>query len=212
VDEVETLPRAVKAILKEVDVPLCLDVNDPKALEAALEVYPGKAIINSVNGEEKSLADVLPIAKQYGAAVIGLAMDDRGIPKDAATRASIAARIVDEAGKVGIPPEDVIIDCLALTIGADSDSARVTLEAVARVRSDLGVNQTLGASNVSFGLPERALINQMFLAAAIAAGVTCPTVDPVKVRQSVLAMDLIMGRDRYARRFLRDYRARQDQI
>ncbi len=208
VDEVETLPRAVAAILEEVDAPLCLDVNDPRALEAALNVYKGKPVINSVTGEEKSLTSVLPIVKERGAAVIGLTMDDDGIPKDARVRASIAARIVERAGKVGIPPEDVIIDCLALTLGADSNSGMVTLDAVARVKADLGVNQTLGASNVSFGLPERGLINRMFLAAAVAAGVTCPTVDPIKMRQPLRAMDLILGKDRYAQRFLKDFRAR----
>ncbi len=209
VNEVDMLPRAMKAVFEEVDVPLCLDINDPKALEIALEQYPGKPIINSVTGEEKSLAVVLPIARKHGAAVIGLTMDDNGIPKDARTRASIAASIVERARGEGIPEQDVIIDCLALTLGADSSSGLVTLEAVARVKADLGVNQTLGASNVSFGLPERGLINRMFVSAAIAAGVTCPTLDPIELRQAVLATDLILGRDRFAQRFLKDYRERE---
>lgn len=210
INEKEMLPRAVAAILEEVDVPLCLDINDPEALQAALEIYPGKPVINSVSGDEKSLASILPLAKKHGAVVIGLTMDDAGIPKDASTRASIAAKIVQRAGNEGIPPQDVIIDCLALTLGADSNSALVTLEAVAAVKAELGVNQTLGASNVSFGLPERQLINQMFLAAAVAAGVTCPTLDPTKMGQALLAMDLIMGRDRFALRFLKDFRQRQE--
>jgi len=210
VKEVEVLPLAVKAVLEEVDVPLCIDINDFRALEKALADYPGKAIINSVTGEEKSLSEVLPVAGNHGAAVIGLTMDDNGIPREADTRAAIAAKIVERAGRENIPPEDVIIDCLALTLGADSNSAMVTLDTIARVRSLLGVNQTLGASNVSFGLPERGLINRTFLAAAIAAGVTCPTVDPTKMRQPILAIDLVLGRDRFAQRFLKDYRERQD--
>ncbi len=209
VNEVNMLPRAMEAILETVDIPLCLDFNDPKALEAALEKYPGKPIINSVTGEEKSLNMVLPLAGKYGAAVVGLTMDEGGIPKEAETRASIAAKIVQRAGEHGIPAEDVIIDCLALTLGADSNSAVITLKAINLVRTELGLNQTLGASNVSFGLPERGLINQMFLAAAISAGVTCPTLDPIKTRQAVLAMDLILGRDRFAQKFLKDFRARQ---
>jgi 5-methyltetrahydrofolate--homocysteine methyltransferase len=209
VNEVEVLPLAVKAVLDEVDVPICIDINDIRALEAALAAYPGKAIVNSVTGEEKSLSEVLPIVKSHGAAVIGLTMDDSGIPKDADTRVAIAGKIVERAAQEGIPSEYVIIDCLALTLGADSNSALVTLNAIAEVKSQLGVNQTLGASNVSYGLPERELINQMFLAAAIAAGITCPTVDPLKMRQPLLALDLILGRDRFAQRFLKDYRERE---
>lgn len=208
VKEAEVLPLAVKAVLDEIDVPICMDINDVRALEEALAVYPGKAIINSVTGEEASLSEVLPVAKSHGAAVIGLTMDDNGIPKDADTRVAIAAKIVERATREGIPPEDVIIDCLALTLGADSNSAMVTLKAIAEVRSQLRLNQTLGASNVSYGLPERTLINQMFLAAAIAAGITCPTVDPTTMRQPLLALDLIFGRDRFAQRFLKDYRER----
>ena len=209
VNEVEVLPFAVEAVLDEIDVPICIDINDVGALEAALARYPGKAIVNSVTGEESSLAEVLPVAKAHGAAVIGLTMDDNGIPKDADTRVAIADKILERATREGIPSEDVIIDCLALTLGADGTSAVVTLDAIRRVKSQLGVNQTLGASNVSYGLPERELINQMFLAAAVAAGITCPTVDPTKMRTPVLALDLIMGRDRFAQRFLKDYRERQ---
>lgn len=210
VKETEVLPLAVQAVLEEVDVPLCIDINDAEALEGTLKVYPGKAIINSVTGEEASLDAVLPIAKQYGAAVIGLTMDDKGIPKDAEARAAVAEKIVERAAREGIPLEDVIIDCLALTLGADWNSAVVTLRTIAEVRSRIGVNQTLGASNVSFGLPERELITRMFVGAAVAAGVTCPTLDPMKMGQTVLALDLIFGKDRYAQRFLKDYRERQN--
>ncbi|MBC7233935.1 MAG: dihydropteroate synthase [Chloroflexi bacterium] len=208
-DEVALLPQAVQAVMEAVDVPLCLDSHNPKALAAALQVYRGKPIINSVNGQEESLREVLPLVKEYGAAVIGLTMDDAGIPKDAARRVAIAHKIVERAEALGIPREDVIIDCLALTVATDSQAALVTLEAVRRVKEELGVNQTLGASNISFGLPDRDILNSAFLALAIAAGVTCPTVDAAKVRPAILATDLLLGRDEYAMRYIRAYRQRQ---
>jgi 5-methyltetrahydrofolate--homocysteine methyltransferase len=208
-DEVALLPQAVQAVMEAVDVPLCLDSHNPKALAAALQVYRGKPIINSVNGQEESLREVLPLVKEYGAAVIGLTMDDAGIPKDVARRVAIAHKIVERAEALGIPREDVIIDCLALTVATDSQAALVTLEAVRRVKEELGVNQTLGASNISFGLPDRDILNSAFLALAIAAGVTCPTVDAAKVRPAILATDLLLGRDEYAMRYIRAYRQRQ---
>jgi hypothetical protein len=168
VNEVALLPEAVRAVMETVAVPLCIDSDNPAALAAALEIYEGKPIINSINGQEQRLQRVLPLAKEHGAAVVGLTMDDQGIPKDADQRVAIAGKIIGRASEVGIPPEDVIIDALALTVGADTEAARVTLEAVQRIRDAFGVNQTLGASNVSFGLPDRDLINGSFLARAIA--------------------------------------------
>lgn len=211
-DEVAVLPQAVEAVMEVVDVPLCLDSHNPKALAAALRVYRGKPIINSVNGQEESLREILPLVKEYGAAVIGLTMDDAGIPKDADRRVAIAHKIVERAEALGIPREDVIIDCLALTVATDSQAALVTLEAVRRVREELGVNQTLGASNISFGLPDRDILNGAFLTLAIAAGVTCPTVDAAKVRPAILATDLLLGRDDYAMRYIRAYRQRQQAL
>ena len=208
-DEVALLPQAVRMVMETVDVPLCLDSHDPKALAAALKIYRGKPIINSVNGQEASLNEVLPLVKEYGAAVIGLTMDDQGIPQDVERRVAIARRIVERATALGIPREDVIMDCLALSVGTDGQAARVTLETVRRVKAELGVNQTLGASNISFGLPDRDILNGSFLALAIAAGVTCPTVDVAKVRPDVLATDLLLGRDEYARRYIRAFRQRQ---
>lgn len=209
INEVALLPRAVAVVMEAVEVPLCLDSHDPKALAAALAVYRGKPIINSVNGQEQSLNEVLPLVKEYGAAVIGLTMDDQGIPKDTDHRVAIAHRIVERAMALGIPREDVIIDCLALTVATDAQAGLVTLETIRRVRAELGVNQTLGASNISFGLPDRDVLNSAFLAMAILAGVTCPTVDVAKVRPAVLATDLLLGRDEYARRYIRDFRRRQ---
>jgi 5-methyltetrahydrofolate--homocysteine methyltransferase len=209
VDEVALLPWAVKAVMDTVDVPLCLDSGNPKALEAALKIYQGKPIINSVTGLERSLEEVLPLVKEYGAAVIGLTMADEGIPNDADCRLEIARKIVERAEALGIPREDLIIDCLALTVGADSRAALVTIEAIRKVKADLGVNLTLGASNISFGLPDRNLLNGAFLSIAIATGVTCPVVDVAKVRPIALAADLALGRDNYAMRYIEAYRQLQ---
>jgi 5-methyltetrahydrofolate--homocysteine methyltransferase len=191
-----------------VDVPLCIDFNHPGALKKALKVYKGKPIVNSVTGEEDSLNEVLPLVKEYGAAVVGLTLDESGIPKDPGQRLAVACKILERAGSLGIRPEDVIIDCLALTVGADSHAALTTLEAVRRVKEELDVNQTLGASNISFGLPERSVINHSFLTLAISEGVTCPTVDAAKVRPAILSIDLLLGRDRFAQRYLKNFRQR----
>jgi len=206
VDEVTLLPQAVQEVMKTVDVPLCLDSTNPDALEKALQVYHGKPLINSVTGEEKSLAKVLPLAKEYGAAVIGLVQDDEGIPKNWERRVAIAHKIVARAEQVGIPKEDMIIDCLAFAVGADTRSGQTTIETVRRIKAELGVNIILGASNISFGLPDRTVINNAFVAIAIAAGVNCLIVDVAKVRPIVLAADLLLARDEYARRYVEAYR------
>jgi 5-methyltetrahydrofolate--homocysteine methyltransferase len=210
-DETTLLPLVVQTAMEAVDVPLCLDSHNPQALAAALKVYRGKPIVNSVNGQEAALNEILPLVKEHGAAVIGLTMDDEGIPQNAERRVSIAHKIVDRAAALGIPREDVIVDCLALSVGTDGQAARVTLETIRRVQAELGVNQTLGASNISFGLPDRDVLNGAFLVLAIAAGVTCPAVDVAKVRPAVLATDLLLGRDGYARRYIRAFRQRQAQ-
>ena len=209
VDEVTLLPRAVQAVMDTVDVPLCLDSANPQALAAALKVCQGKPIINSVTGEEHSLEKVLPLVKEYGAAVIGLVQDDEGIPDNPERRLAIAHKIVDRAQAVGIPRQDVIIDCLAFSVGADTSSGLVTIETIRKVKAELGVNLILGASNVSFGLPDRTLLNRAFVAMAIAAGVTCLIVDVAKVRPIVLAADLALGRDKHARRYIEAYRRHQ---
>lgn len=211
VDEISMLPKAVEKVMASVDVPLCIDINNPAALKEALKVYEGKPIVNSVTGEENSLNEVLPLVKEYGTAVIGLTIDDDGIPKEADRRIAIAHKIVDRAKSMGIPPEDVIIDCLALTLGADTNAALVTLDAIRRVKEELGVNQTLGASNISFGLPERSIVNHTFLTLAISSGVTCPTVNVAKVRSAILSTDLVLGRDRFAQRYMRYIRQLKSQ-
>jgi 5-methyltetrahydrofolate--homocysteine methyltransferase len=209
VDEVILLPRAVQTVIDTVDIPLCLDSAVPEALEAALKVYKGKPLINSVTGEEHSLAKILPLVKEYGAAVIGLVQDEKGIPKDSERRVAVAHKIVERAEAAGIAREDIIIDCLAFAVGADPSSGPAVLEAIRKIKAELGVNLTLGASNVSFGLPDRNLLNNAFVVMAIAAGVTCLIVDVAKVRPAVLAADLILGRDKRARRYIEAYRQGQ---
>ncbi len=209
VDEVTLLPQAVQAVMNTIDVPLCLDSTNHEALEAALKIYKGKPLINSVTGEEHSLIKILPMVKEYGAAVIGLIQDDEGIPNNAERRVAIAHKIVAQAEAAGIPREDVIIDCLAFAVGADTSSGPAVISAIRQIKAELGVNLTLGASNISFGLPDRELLNNAFLAIAIAAGVTCPIVDAAKARPTILAADLVLDRDAYAARYTKAYRERQ---
>lgn len=211
IDEVALLPQAVEAVMEVAEVPLCLDSADPRALEAALRVYQGKPLINSVTGEEQSLARVLPLVQEYGGAVIGLTQDDQGIPKDVERRVAIAHRIVERAVAMGIPREDVVIDCLTLAVGVEPQAAPVILEACRRVKAELGVNLVLAISNVSFGLPERGWLNNAFAALAIASGVNCLIGDVAKMRPAVLAADLLLGKDKHARRYIAEYRRRQRQ-
>jgi 5-methyltetrahydrofolate--homocysteine methyltransferase len=208
VDEVTLLPKAVRVVMDAVDVPLCLDSSNPDALEAALKVYKGRPLVNSVTGEEQCLKRVLPLIKKYGAAVIGLVQDDEGIPKDAERRVRIAHKIVEKVEVAGIPREDLVIDCLAFAVGAEPSSGVAVIEAIRRIKAELGVNMTMGASNVSFGLPDRELINNAFVVMAVAAGATCLIVDVAKVRSIILAADLVLGRDRRARRYIEAYRQR----
>jgi 5-methyltetrahydrofolate--homocysteine methyltransferase len=210
VDEIAVLPRAIEKIMTAVEAPLCIDINNPGALREALRVYNGKAIVNSVTGEEDALNAILPLVKEYGAAVIGLTIDDQGIPTESERRVAIAHKIIERAAALDIPAADVIIDCLALSLGADSNAGLATLEAIRKVKIELNVNQTLGASNISFGLPDRNRVNHTFLALAIASGVTCPTVDVARVRPAVLSTDLVLGRDRFAQRFMQDFRQRKN--
>ncbi len=205
-DEVAVIKQLVELIASAVDVPLCLDSANPAVLAAGLAAAPGKPLVNSVSGEEKKLADVLPLVKERGAAVIGLTMDDNGIPKTPEERAAVAEKILARAAKLGIPAEDVIIDPLVLTVGSDSKAALVTLQTVELVRKTFGVNVNLGASNVSFGLPERPIVNQTFLALAIQAGATCSITDPIKLGSAIRATDLLLGRDKNAMRFIKYYR------
>ncbi len=206
VDEVALLPVVVRAVMDAVDVPLCLDSTNIVALEAALKVYQGKALINSVTGEEDALAKVLPLVKEYGAAVIGLLQDDEGIPNNSERRVAIAHKIVERAEAAGISREDIVIDCLALAVAADTSSGLVIIETIQRIKAELGVNMTVGASNFSFGIPDRSLLSNAFVAIVIAAGATCLITDAAKTRSTVLAADLALGHDKHARRYIEAYR------
>ncbi len=209
IDEVAVLPEVAKLVSEQVDVPLCLDSANHEAIAAALAILPGKPLVNSVNGEEKSLEAVLPVVKDYGAAVIGLTMDDDGIPNDSETRVAITEKIFERAGKLGIPAEDIIIDPLVLTVGADSNAGVVTLQTIRNLKEQFSVNINLGASNVSFGLPDRHTINQAFLSLAMGLGATCAITDPIKLTSTIRATDLLMGRDQFGARYLTYWRANQ---
>jgi 5-methyltetrahydrofolate--homocysteine methyltransferase len=210
-DEPALLRGAVQAVMEAVQVPICIDTANPNALQAALEIYPGKALINSTTAESRMMERVFPLAKQYGAAVIGVITDEKGIPATPQERLGVARKLVMAAGEYGIPPEDVMIDCLALTVGADHNAGRVTLDSMLLVRQELGVNLSLGASNVSFGLPDRKVINVAYLALAIARGLTAAITDPtvLEIQATVLACDLLMGRDEYSMRWIQAFRKRE---
>lgn len=208
-DEPETLAWAVETVKDAVDAPLSIDTNNPDALRLALQVAGGRVLINSVTGEDRALAQILPLAGEYGAVLIGLVLDDDGIPPTAEARVRVARKIVERAATYGIGPEDILIDSLTLTVGADHKAASVSLETMYRVHHELGMNLTAGASNVSFGLPRRPLINETYLAMAVGVGLNCPIVDAAKVRHVILTADLLAGRDEYASRFLDDYRREQ---
>lgn len=207
IDEIAMMRIVVEAVRSVVDVPLCIDSNDPQILEAGLKVAPGKPLVNSVNGEEKQMASVLPIVKDRGAAVIGLTIADEGIPPTAELRLAAAGRIIERAAKIGIPAEDIIIDPLVMTVGHDFKAALVTIKSIELIKKEYGVNMSLGASNVSFGLPDRHSVNSVFLALAIQAGVTCSITDPIKLGSSIRAIDLLLGKDANSIRYLKYFRS-----
>lgn len=209
-DEAALMLQIVQAVQEVTDAPLCIDSANPAVLEAALSRYEGKALVNSVNGEERSLSSILPLVKAHGAAVIGLAMDDEGIPPTAERRLAVAAKIIERAERLGIPRQDVIIDPLVLTVGADSKAARITLTATRMIAEEFGVNITMGASNVSHGLPDRPILNATFLAMAIACGLSCPITNPLiqEVREAMLAANLLLGQDEWAMNWIMHYRSK----
>jgi len=209
-DEVETLPRAVEAVQRAVEVPLCLDCSRPQALRAALSACDGKVIVNSVNGDADKLESILPLVRRHKAAVIGLTMDKAsGIPKTADERIGIAGRILSAVKAEGIPETDLIIDCLTLAVSVEQGMGRAALDTISGVSRGLGLNVNMGISNVSFGLPERATFNAAFVAMAAAAGMTCAIVNPHSkpVLEAILAADVLLGRDTRARNYLKHYRA-----
>ena len=208
IEEAEVMPLVVEAVQSVVDVPLCIDSNEPKILEAGLNaIKGGKPLVNSVNGEEKQLSTVLPIVKARGAAVIGLTIGDEGIPPTAEGRLAAAAKIIERAAKIGIPIEDIIIDPLVMTVGHDSKAATITLRSIELIKKEFDVNISLGASNVSFGLPDRHSVNAAMLSIAMLTGATCSITDPIKLGSTIRATDLLMGRDANSMRYLKYFRA-----
>jgi len=208
VDDVKLLPETVKAIQAEFDIPLCLDSPNPKAIEAALKVSAGKCLINSVNGKEESLNALLPVASEYGAAIIGLCMDDDGITNDPEKRVAIIEKITERAVRTGIRAEDVIADPLAMAVSAEPNACLITLETIRLLHQKLGNNITMGASNISFGLPDRESLNSAFMTLAVYCGVTCPIANPEKTAPAVRATDLVLGRDDFAMRFIEYFQSR----
>jgi len=210
-DEPAIMRQAVQIVMETVDAPLCFDSPNPAALEAALSIYSGKALINSTTGEDASLARVLPLAKKYGAAVIALCNDEHGISQDPQARLAVARKILTRAADYGIPAADIIFDPLVLTVGADSNAGKVTLETIRLLRQELGANISAGASNVSFGLPDRPALNATFMAMGMMMGLTASITNPLEpaVRTAILAADLFLGHDAYGGKWIKNFRKRE---
>lgn len=202
VDETVLLPQAVQAIMRTVDVPFCLESRNPLALEKALQTGCGRPIISSVTGEMALLEQMMPLVKKYNTSVIAMASDGAGIPPDSGKRLEVARSIIEYAENLGISREDVLIDCLAESIGVNNHAAHITLKAIGMVQQELEVNMVLGASNISFGLPNRTFINIPFLTLAIASGLTAAIVNAGVVRPYILASDLLLEQDLRARRYM----------
>ena len=210
-DEAELLSGVVRAVIEVVGVPLCIDSSTPEALEAAIPLARGKVLVNSVTAERASLDRLLPLVKRNGAAVIGMANDEEGISMDPSVRLAAARTIVEAALDHGIPRDDVVIDPLAMPIGAAPDAATAMLETIRLVRDELGVNVSCGASNVSFGMPDRRGIDAAFLAIMIAGGMNAAITNPLhrETRKAVLAADVLLGRDAFGAAWIADHRAEQ---
>lgn len=206
IDEVSTIKWVVESICSVTDVPLCLDSANIDVLTAGLAISQGKVLVNSVSGERDKLRNVIPLVKEHGAAVIALTMDDDGIPSTSEHRLVIAKKIIEVAINNDISIENIIIDPLVLSVGADHNAANITLKTIELIREHIDININVGASNVSFGLPNRPLINQTFLAMCIQAGATCAITDPSKYGPAVKASELLLGSDENSMRYLKYYR------
>ena len=208
-DEPALLAKAITLIQSITDTPICIDSSIIEALQAGLETYQGKALVNSVTGEDERMDLVLPLIKKHGAAIIALPNDETGIPATAAERMIITEKIVRAVEKHGIPLEDLVIDPLAMTVGADPEAVKITLETIYLIREKWGLNMTLGASNISFGLPYRHALNAAFLPAAMSHGLTSAVMDsrtPLIV-ESVRAADLLLGLDPWGSNWITRFRA-----
>ncbi|MBV8956822.1 MAG: dihydropteroate synthase [Solirubrobacterales bacterium] len=210
VDEPELLKSMLRTAQEAVDVPICIDSSVVEALEAGLSIYEGRALVNSVTAEDERLEQILPLVARHDAAVIGLANDETGIPETPEKRLECAQRIVTAAQEHGIAASDVIIDPLAMTVGADTEAVTTALRTISLIRDELGVNMCLGASNVSFGLPQRHVLNAAFLPMAMAAGLTSAIMSTAEVCvASVRASDLLLGHDPWGANWIAAHRARQ---
>ena len=207
-DEPKILADTIKLVQSLTDVPLSIDSSIVAALQAGLEVYQGKALLNSVTGEEERLEEVLPLVKKYGCAVVAISNDETGISEDPDVRFEVAKKIVDRAKDYGIPSSDIVVDPLVMPIGALNSAGMQVIKLVRRLHEELKVNTTCGASNVSFGLPNRNGINSAFLTMAIASGLTSAITNPLheSVMQSVLGADVMMGNDPNCVRWINRYR------
>ena len=209
IDEVSLLPEVVRRVAEAVEVPLSIDTRNPAALEAALEICPGRPLVNSIGGEEKILRENLPIAAKFGVPIIVLCMGQEGIPGSAGERLAIAQHVLEAAIKLGVKEEDVIFDPLVMTVGAGDQAARLALETCRRLRETFPRNNiTGGASNVSFGMPARPILNAHFLSAAFAAGMNLPITDPtdIHLRYALHCGNILLGRDPKVKGFMGYYR------
>ena len=213
VDEAELLSSMLKTVQAAVDVPICIDSSVIEALEAGLSAYEGRPLVNSVTAEDDRLSEILPLVARHGAAVIGLANDETGIPETPEKRLQCARKIVSAAADHGISRDDVVIDPLAMTVGADPEAVKTTLKTISVIRDELGVNMCLGASNVSFGLPDRHALNAGFLPMAMAAGLTSAIMSTAQpVVDAVRAADLLLGHDEWGANWIAAHRARRATI
>ncbi|HUA05240.1 MAG TPA: dihydropteroate synthase [Solirubrobacteraceae bacterium] len=213
VDEASLLASMLQTVQASVDVPICIDSSVIEALEAGLSVYQGRALVNSVTAEDERLSEILPLVARHDAAVIGLANDETGIPETPTKRLECARKIVSAAADFGIARDDIVIDPLAMTVGADPSAVKTTLATISLIRDELGVNMCLGASNVSFGLPQRLALNAAFLPMAMAAGLTSAIMSTASVVvDAVRAADLLLGHDEWGANWIAAHRARQTTV
>ena len=209
VDEMKLIVEAVKIVQDTVDIPVSIDSANPEVLAAGLKAAQGRALVNSINGEKERLDSVLPLVAEHGAAVIALCMDDDGIPATPEGRLAVAEKILERAQAVGVKAEDILFDPLVMSIGADHQAGTVTVATTRLLREKLGCNMTAGASNASHGMPERQLLNTVLLTLLAHAGVNAPICNPLHNGLAVSAIDLVLGHDEWAMRYIQRYRETQ---
>ena len=210
-DEPELLSKAIKLVQSKTDLPICIDSSVIEALDAGLKAYEGKALVNSMTGEDDRMEAILPLVKEHNAVIMALSNDETGIPATAKERLDITEKIVRTVEKFGIPLEDLVIDPLAMTVGADTEAVKITLETIHLIKERFGLNMSMGASNVSFGLPNRHAVNASFLPMAMAAGLTSAIMDArtKEIVTSVRAADLLLGNDAWGANWISAFRSQQ---